>query len=93
MVSVNYENAQLITSIARVVCGGILDLSIDSTGFSLDTSSYYYSHRIGRLERHRDYVKTTLAVDTRTHCVAAVKTSESKAKPQTAPSKDDTTTP
>jgi len=65
---------QLITSIARAVCGGILDLGIDSTGFSLDTGSYHYSHRIGRLERHRDYVKTTLAVDTRTHCVAAVKT-------------------
>ena len=64
---------QLITSIAKKMCNGTLNLAIDSTGFSLDTSSYHYSSRIGRLERHRDYVKTTLAVDTKTQVVAAVK--------------------
>ena len=36
-------------------------------------SSYHYSKRIGRNERHRDYVKTTVAVDTKTLAVAAVK--------------------
>jgi len=64
---------QLITYIAKHVCAGALNLALDSTGFSLDTSSFHYSNRIGRKERHRDYVKTTLAVDIQTHCVAAAK--------------------
>ncbi|MFH1835139.1 MAG: transposase [Methanobacteriota archaeon] len=63
----------LITLIAKHVCGGVFDVAIDSTGYSLDTSSYHYSKRIGRKERHRDYVKTTVAVDTKTLVVAAVK--------------------
>jgi len=64
---------KLITLIARHVCGDVFDVAIDSTGYSLDTSSFHYSKRIGRLERHRDYVKTTVAVDTKTLAVAAVK--------------------
>ena len=64
---------QLIQTIAKHICEGTLRLSIDSTGFSLDTSSRYYSHRIKRLERHRSYVKTTLVIDTRTQAVASVK--------------------
>jgi len=64
---------QLIQTIAKHICQGTLYLSIDSTGFSLDTSSRYYSHRIKRLERHRSYVKTTLVIDTRTQAVASVK--------------------
>jgi len=64
---------QLIQTIAKHICEGTLNLSIDSTGFSLDTSSRYYSHRIRRLERHRSYVKTTLVIDTRTQAVASVK--------------------
>ena len=64
---------RLITLIARHVCGDVFNVAIDSTGYSLDTSSYHYSKRIGRKERHRDYVKTTVAVDTKTLVVAAVK--------------------
>jgi transposase len=64
---------QLISGIAKKICSGTLNLSIDSTGFSLDYSSYHYSTRIKRMEHNRSYVKTTLAVDTRTQCVAAVK--------------------
>jgi transposase len=64
---------QLVSSVAGKLVSGTLSLSLDSTGFSLDTSSFHYSGRIGRMEKHRSYVKTTLAVDTRTQCVAAVK--------------------
>ena len=64
---------QMIQSVAKHICQGTLNLSIDSTGFSLDTSSRYYSHRIKRLERHRSYVKTTLVIDTKTQAVASVK--------------------
>jgi transposase len=64
---------QLIARIAKKVCSGTLNLSIDSTGFSLDASSYHYSSRIRRMEKNRTYVKTTLAVDTNTQCVAAAK--------------------
>ena len=64
---------QLIQTIAKHLCEGTLNLSIDSTGFSLDTSSRYYSSRIRRLERHKSYVKTTLVVDTKTQAVASVK--------------------
>ena len=64
---------QLIAGVAKRICSGTLNLSIDSTGFCLDASSYHYSSRIQRMERNRSYVKTTLAVDTNTQCVAAAK--------------------
>jgi transposase len=64
---------QLISQIAKKICSSTLNLSIDSTGFSLDASSYHYSSRIRRMEKNRTYVKTTLAVDTNTQCVAAAK--------------------
>jgi transposase len=64
---------QLIAGVAKKICSGTLNLSIDSTGFSLDSSSYHYSSRIRRMEKNRSYVKTTLAIDTRTQCVAAAK--------------------
>jgi transposase len=64
---------RLIAGLAKKICSGTLNLSIDSTGFSLDVSSYHYSSRIKRVERNRGYVKTTLAIDTRTQCVAAAK--------------------
>jgi transposase len=64
---------QLIAGVAKKICSGTLNLSIDSTGFSLDVSSYHYSSRIKRMEKNRGYVKTTLAIDTRTQCVAAAK--------------------
>ena len=65
---------QLIAGIAKYLCSGTLNIAIDSTGFSLDTSSYHYSRRIRRQERNRSYVKTTYAVDTRTQAVVAVRT-------------------
>lgn len=65
---------QLIASIAKHLCAGTLSIAIDSTGFSLDTSSYHYSRRIRRLERNRSYVKTTFAVDTDSQAVLAVRT-------------------
>lgn len=65
---------QLIATIAKHICCGTLNVAIDSTGFSLDTSSYHYSRRIGRKERNRSYVKTTYAVDTKTQAVVAVRT-------------------
>ena len=64
---------QLIARVAKKICSGTLNLSIDSTGFSLDASSYHYSSRIRRMEKNRSYVKTTLAIDTNTQCVAAAK--------------------
>jgi transposase len=64
---------QLIHAVAKHICQGTLHLSIDSTGFSLDTSSYHYSRRIRRQERHRSYVKTTMVIDTRTQAVVSVK--------------------
>ena len=64
---------QLIQTLAKHICQGTLSLSIDSTGFSLDTSSRYYSHRIKRMERHKSYVKTTLVIDTKTQAVVSVK--------------------
>lgn len=65
---------QIITSISKYLRSGTLSIALDSTGFSLDTSSYHYSRRIRRLERHRSYVKTTMAVDTETQAVTAIKT-------------------
>ncbi len=65
---------QLIAGIAKYLCSGTLNIALDSTGFSLDTSSYHYSRRIRRQEHNRSYVKTTYAVDTRTQAVAAIRT-------------------
>jgi transposase len=64
---------QLIARVAKKICSGTLNLSIDSTGFCLDSSSYHFSSRIRRMEKNRTYVKASMAIDTSTQCVAAVK--------------------
>ena len=63
----------LIASIAKYLCEGTLNIALDSTGFSLCSASYHYIKRSDRKESHKDFVKASLAVDTRTQCVAAVK--------------------
>lgn len=64
---------QLIGAIAKHLCNGTLNIALDSTGFSLTNASYHYIKRTDRKEFHKDFIKATLAVDTITKCVAAVK--------------------
>jgi len=65
---------QLIAVVSKNLKSGTMSIALDSTGFSLDTSSFHYSRRIGRQERNRSYVKTTFAVDTKSQAVVAVRT-------------------
>jgi transposase len=64
---------QLIASVAKYLSEGTLNIALDSTGFSLTNASYHYIKRCDRKEFHKDFLKASLAVDTRTQCVAAVK--------------------
>lgn len=38
-------------------------VAIDGTGFSLDFSSHHYCQRIGRKDKHRNYLKTSLTAE------------------------------
>lgn len=60
---------EVLDYVGRLIVRGDCVRGIDSTGFSLEFSSRHYSMRIKRLDKHRSFLKATIAADMKTQAI------------------------
>ncbi|MFH1721808.1 MAG: IS5 family transposase [Candidatus Altiarchaeota archaeon] len=60
---------QLVAWVGKKAADSSEMVAVDATGFSLDCSSHYYCKRIQRLDKYRNYLKTSIVGDMDTQVI------------------------